>query len=71
MAKSKPAAVPPLKHLYRITPAAAAVQVSRQTLHSAVGLGYVASYTLGDGLPLVDLREVKRWKEETHRPHSC
>lgn len=68
MAKKK--SPPPLSKLWRVAKAADAVGVSRQTLHSAIGLGYVASYSTADGLPLVDLREVKRWHAETYRPHS-
>jgi hypothetical protein len=67
MARKK---TPPLNRLWRVAMAAAEVGVSRQTLHSAIQLGYLPSYSTADGLPLVDLREVKRWHAQTYRPHA-
>lgn len=54
--------------LYRVAQAAAACQVNRSTLVTAVRGGQVASYPTACGLPLVTLADVRKWARQDRKP---
>ena len=58
------------KKLYRVAEAAKQTEANRSTLISAVRAGQVPSYPTACGLPLVLLKDVRKWmaKADTRRP---